>query len=34
MSEQFPPALAAMGDAELAFRGWTRDGLKKRWAGR
>ncbi len=28
MSEQIPPALAATGDEELAFRGWTRDGLK------
>ncbi len=34
MSEQFPAALAAMGDEELAFRGWTREGLKKRWADR
>ena len=31
MSEQFPAALAVMGDEELAFRGWTREGMKKRW---
>jgi hypothetical protein len=34
MSEVFPAALAAMGDEELAFRGWTREGLHQRWAER
>ena len=34
MNVEIPPMLLEMSDEELAFRGWTRDGIRERWQGR
>lgn len=34
MVNEFPVSIENMSDEELAFRGWTREGIRKRWADR
>lgn len=34
MTNEFPASIEAMNDEELTFRGWTREGVRKRWAER
>ncbi len=31
---EMPPTLLDMSEEELAFRGWTREGMRARWLGR
>lgn len=31
---EMPPTLLDMSQEELAFRGWTREGMRARWPGR
>lgn len=34
MWEEFPEHYKTISDEELKFRGWTREGLRKRWVER
>ena len=34
MNVEMPPTLRNMSEEELEFRGWTREGIAERWAGR